>query len=307
MILGYISPAGKPKYYIPYRVVAASDATDESKKKAHYVCDGTNDHVEIQQAINDLPDSGGIVYLTEGTFNINGRISFDKKIWIIGSGQETTILNLYQLGRAFDCDFLGVKNIKTVQKYGYADFYSPKTANSWLFIQDSSISARGFTSRFLFCNNVTFGTKINATRAVYISNCRGVKIKIAATIQDNECYFISNSHVVFDAEPFKKVYVFITNSNVSFGMSSWSSTLSNLNLFISNSKVAGFTWKNINPAIIMIDSSIITSDVSVLGNTYIINSKVYGNVTLNSPSSAILNSKVTGNIIANSGIIGSIL
>jgi len=102
MILGYISPAGKPKYYIPYRVVAASDATDESKKKAHYVCDGTNDQEEIQQAINDLNDvGGGILYLTEGTFNISGAITLYSNIRIIGSGEYTTKLNKTNAGYFF--------------------------------------------------------------------------------------------------------------------------------------------------------------------------------------------------------------
>lgn len=48
--------------------VAASNASDGSKGRADYVCDGTNDEVEIQAAIDALPVSGGIVHLTEGLF-----------------------------------------------------------------------------------------------------------------------------------------------------------------------------------------------------------------------------------------------
>lgn len=47
-------------------IVAASDAPATIKKRADYVCDGTNDEVEIQAAL-----ALGNVQLTEGTFNIS--------------------------------------------------------------------------------------------------------------------------------------------------------------------------------------------------------------------------------------------
>jgi len=37
--------------FVPTRVVAATDSKD---KRAHYVCDGTADETEINQAIQDL-------------------------------------------------------------------------------------------------------------------------------------------------------------------------------------------------------------------------------------------------------------
>jgi hypothetical protein len=42
-------------------LVAASDATPGSKKRAGYICDGTADDVEIQAAIDGLPGGGGAV------------------------------------------------------------------------------------------------------------------------------------------------------------------------------------------------------------------------------------------------------
>ncbi|MEN6514449.1 MAG: hypothetical protein ABFC82_10965, partial [Methanoculleus sp.] len=55
-------------------VVAASDSTSTAKAQADYVCDGSNDQAEIQNAINALPAGGGTVQLTEGTFNCAGSI-----------------------------------------------------------------------------------------------------------------------------------------------------------------------------------------------------------------------------------------
>lgn len=53
-------------------VVAASNSLN--KARADYVCDGVDDQVEIQAALDALPDTGGEVALTEGTFNISAPI-----------------------------------------------------------------------------------------------------------------------------------------------------------------------------------------------------------------------------------------
>lgn len=49
-------------------IVAASDSSISSREQADYTCDGTDDHVEIQAAINALPISGGKILLLEGTY-----------------------------------------------------------------------------------------------------------------------------------------------------------------------------------------------------------------------------------------------
>ncbi len=51
-------------------VVAAHDAAASSKASADYVADGEGDQAEINAAIGALPESGGTVQLTEGTFDI---------------------------------------------------------------------------------------------------------------------------------------------------------------------------------------------------------------------------------------------
>jgi len=58
-------------------VVAASDSSTSSKRRADYVCDGVDDQIEIQAAINSL--TGGrtwkeTVLLLGGTFNISSTI-----------------------------------------------------------------------------------------------------------------------------------------------------------------------------------------------------------------------------------------
>ena len=49
-------------------VVAASDSTAKDKTNADYVCDGTDDHVQIQAALDALPAQGGSVLLLAGNY-----------------------------------------------------------------------------------------------------------------------------------------------------------------------------------------------------------------------------------------------
>ena len=51
--------------------VASSTATNKEKVVADYVCDGVNDELEIQLAINEVSTVGGTVKLSSGVFNID--------------------------------------------------------------------------------------------------------------------------------------------------------------------------------------------------------------------------------------------
>ena len=85
--------------------IAASDSLPQSKANATYVCDGTDDNVEIQAAIDSLPEAkgketwhsigGGSIQLLEGTFNIGATIKFyDKPVSLLGTGRYSTSLML---------------------------------------------------------------------------------------------------------------------------------------------------------------------------------------------------------------------
>lgn len=71
-------------------VVAASDS--EHKFEADYYCNGSDDHVEINAALNALPASGGRVVLSEGTFTIDDPITFPaNSLTLEGQGRSTFI------------------------------------------------------------------------------------------------------------------------------------------------------------------------------------------------------------------------
>jgi len=73
-------------------VVAAYNSSTSSKAQADYICDGVDDQVEIQAAIDALPSGGGKIKLTEGIFNLSGAITLSSNIWLQGFGMYSTKL-----------------------------------------------------------------------------------------------------------------------------------------------------------------------------------------------------------------------
>lgn len=73
--------------------VAASDASDASKGRADYVCDGTADDVQIQAAIDALSVIGGRIILSAGTFNTAATITNDEDLVTLqGMGRWATTI-----------------------------------------------------------------------------------------------------------------------------------------------------------------------------------------------------------------------
>ncbi len=93
------TPAVPSEVSGPTVVVAAGDSSAADKAGAAYVCDGVNDHVEIQAAFDALPSSGGTVALTQGTFNCAGSIYPDANTMLRGEGVLSTNLSFSRNGR----------------------------------------------------------------------------------------------------------------------------------------------------------------------------------------------------------------
>lgn len=76
--------AGGAGHSAPPLLVAASDSLYPDR--ADYVCDGVDDQVQIQAAIDALPDIGGKITFMSGMFSINDTISVDLPVIWQGSG-----------------------------------------------------------------------------------------------------------------------------------------------------------------------------------------------------------------------------
>ena len=83
-------------------VVASADAPDELRAAADYTCDGTDDHVEINAAL-DAAEPGDEVVLSRGTFNLGGTVWVPFGGALRGQGKAGTRLKL-QDGAATNLD-----------------------------------------------------------------------------------------------------------------------------------------------------------------------------------------------------------
>ncbi|KKT62455.1 MAG: hypothetical protein UW55_C0012G0015 [Candidatus Giovannonibacteria bacterium GW2011_GWA2_44_26] len=86
-------------------IIVATDGSGD------YNCDGTADEVEINEALNSLPSSGGIVRLKKGTYNIAGSIDMLKSSVILqGEGKSSKIF----LSNSGNVDIIRVGNGTTI-------------------------------------------------------------------------------------------------------------------------------------------------------------------------------------------------
>lgn len=72
-------------------VIAASDSTATGIAQSDYQCNGINDHLEIQTAIDALPATGGEVFLLDGTYNIEANLDLDSYQTLRGCGRNTIL------------------------------------------------------------------------------------------------------------------------------------------------------------------------------------------------------------------------
>jgi parallel beta-helix repeat protein len=87
---GATGPKGPSGYGFASFVVAAYNSIDN--ENADFVCDGTDDQVEINAAIDSLPASGGSIYLREGIYFLSGNIVISKSnVALIGTGASTVL------------------------------------------------------------------------------------------------------------------------------------------------------------------------------------------------------------------------
>jgi len=88
--------------------------TEENNLGAYcdYICDGSNDQTIIQQAINDLPSTGGKIVLLEGVYDISEELTLPYPIIFEGTVNTSLCVSSQSLLR-HDTNNISVSNIAT--------------------------------------------------------------------------------------------------------------------------------------------------------------------------------------------------
>lgn len=133
-----------------------------------YLCDGTDDQVEINAAITALPATGGEVVILDGTYNIGSPILISKNnVTISGNGSNTT------LKRTFDGRF---------QNTGIIYITANNNTIRFLFFDDSGDLYTGSNNNAISirngdCNTITGnGFRNSSGNFIYIYTCKETTI-----------------------------------------------------------------------------------------------------------------------------------
>jgi len=167
--------------YVATQIVAASNSLDISR--ADWTCDGVNDEVTINNAIQALPSGGGAVYLLEGTYNISGSITFsasnDSGKALIGAGKGTVLMR--SSNSAIIIYARNVSNILISQLSIEGDKATGTSSNRgifWYFVTNSKIDkvwVRGMGWIGIELNSDNNNNTISNCR-VWENGCHGIAI-----------------------------------------------------------------------------------------------------------------------------------
>ncbi|MDD4985453.1 MAG: right-handed parallel beta-helix repeat-containing protein [Dehalococcoidales bacterium] len=188
-------------------VVAASDASAQFKLQADYICDGTADDVQIQEAIDALPASGGRVVLSEGIFTVNDRIDVSSNTTLSGSGWGTIL----RVVPATFPDNISVIRLSSVSESIVRDLLIDGEWDNGRVNNDLGIELRDCTDCLvenvyvMECRGQGIVTGGTSTTRCNISNCilyhnehRGINIGQEAThILVSDCQAIDNAYSGF--------------------------------------------------------------------------------------------------------------
>lgn len=205
----YINDVVKASTGLPYIAVASSETPTAIKSVCQFVCDGTDDNVEIQSAINSLASTGGKVFLTKGKFFISSPIDTgDTLVELCGEG---ALLDLHEdtlnsdirggtiLQAVGNTDLVHIGGAKgtTVHDIAFFGYGRNKTDNTSYGIKFTGYADidRIYNCGFTNCA-IAIGSDIT-TDVIYIHNLSVQRNKIGIAlyktdVEIHDCLFCEN-------------------------------------------------------------------------------------------------------------------
>ncbi len=148
------------------------------------ICDGTDDHLEIQAALDALPAGGGKVVLLDGTFHLNAQVDLDSYQSIEGQGESTSVTTDADWTHAFvatgasGTEKVGI-SISNIEFFGQAGIWINR-AIEFTYVQRSDIINVTFASGTdgiygsIYCDDCDY---ITIDRVKVLEGCQGVPIR----------------------------------------------------------------------------------------------------------------------------------
>ena len=189
------------------RFVVGTSTAGHTLKDCDYLCDGTADQVEINNAINALPSTGGEVVVLAGTYNITASITVNKSnVKLRGNGNATVLKRMWKATSASGVIY--VKSSNCCVEGFYIDGNKTNYENSYNF----GIYVDNNTN-----NNIITGNKCNNERNGIFTGSGNIITRNVCT--NNIIYGISvGSNNVITENIYNNnnygIYLYSSNNNV---------------------------------------------------------------------------------------------
>ncbi len=162
--------------------VGSSELSDEQKLSCDYICNGVDDQIEINQAIDSLPDSGGEIHLSRGIFNITNSITIRKRIKLTGEGKGITLdrNSVNNGGTTLLSELTGGCIIQIEKSDTLSDIKG-------ITLSDFQIVGAGINVVTNFCNGINITTYTDCVTLERLAICHcfyGLLVDQSATVDD---------------------------------------------------------------------------------------------------------------------------
>ncbi len=304
------------------RFIVGTATAGWTSKDCDYLCDGTDDQVEINAAIQALPADGGEVLILDGIYSIAAAISMSKeKVKLSGNGNATILKRMWD---STTSAFAGVISIISewcivsdiyvdgngVTFKGSSNHNIHITASNNIIIGNTCVNAQGNGINGSDVKNIIIENNVCTKNRDGIANYRVASNIISGNVCTGNTYGISLSGFSNN----NTIYGNITNSN-SYGIyviqssdNSFSGNLCNDNpyyagicLFSSSSNTVSGNTCNKNTVGIHLRAS---SNNTITGNTCIRGTGTSGDYASNKYTIRLEGTENTNNLIAYNNIMG---
>lgn len=186
------------------RFVIGTSTAGWAEKDCDYLCDGVDDQVEINAAIQALPSTGGEIKVLDGTYNITSSINIDKEgVTFGGCGQITLFKRMWEGSSYRDAVISFSKSYCTFKDFAI-------DGNKSLYTSGSGLSSTEENLTDILIENIVFNNNAdNGINLEYIQK---------STIINNIC--VNNSASGFNSHC-PKNSIFIENKcigNTKYGV-----------------------------------------------------------------------------------------
>ena len=305
------------------RFVVGTSTAGWTADDCDYLCDGTDDQVEINAAIQALPSGGGEIVILDGTYNITATIAMNKdNVKLSGNGNATVLRRMWNSSAGEGVITITAVSggccVENIFVDGNKSAYNSSDNTGINLTSSNNNTITGNT-----CNNNYNGIRLfssNSNNTITGNTCNnnnncGINLTSSNnnTITGNTCnnnndgiYLASSNNNTITGNTcnnnYYGIYLFSSNSNNTITGNTCNNNYYGIRLFSSNSNntITGNTCNNNNDGIYLASSN----NNTITGNTCIRGEGTSSDYTRSQHTIYLYGTGNNYNLISSNNIMG---